>query len=33
MLSKHPALPFGIVIEIRPMEEAFDHRWQAEKAK
>jgi hypothetical protein len=32
VLSKHPALPFGIVLEIRPMEEAFDHRWQAQKA-
>src|SRR5262249_56892685 len=31
LLSKHPALPFGVGIEIRPIDEAFDRRWQAQQ--
>jgi hypothetical protein len=26
-LSKHPALPFGVVIEIRPIDEEISKRW------
>ena len=28
-LSQHPALPFGIVIEIRPIDEEISRRWEA----
>src|SRR5262245_49037966 len=31
LLSKHPALPFGVVIEIRPINEEVDRIWQAQK--
>ena len=27
-LSRHPALPFGIVIEIRPIDEEISRRWE-----
>lgn len=29
MLSKHPALPFGVAIEIRPIDEEINKRWEA----
>src|SRR5262245_44783010 len=29
MLSKHPALPFGVAIEIRPIHEEINKRWEA----
>jgi hypothetical protein len=29
LLSKHPALRFGVGIEIRPINEAMDLRWQS----
>jgi hypothetical protein len=32
MLSKHPALPFGVVIEIRPIDEAISELWEAKQA-
>jgi hypothetical protein len=28
MLSKHPALPFGLVIELRPIDEEISRRWE-----
>ena len=28
-LSQHPALPFGMVIEIRPIDEEISRRWEA----
>ncbi len=31
-LSKHPALPFGVVMEIRPINEEIDKIWEAELA-
>ena len=30
-LSKHPALPFGVVIEIRPVDERASKRWDDQK--
>ena len=29
LLSKHPALPFGVVMEIRPNHEEISRRWEA----
>jgi len=29
LLSTHPALPYGIVIEIRPVDEVMNARWEA----
>jgi hypothetical protein len=29
MLSKHPALPFGLTIELRPMDYEINRRWAA----
>jgi hypothetical protein len=29
LLSKHPALPFGVAIEIRPINEEVSRRWEA----
>ena len=29
LMSKHPALPFGVAIEIRPINEEANRRWQA----
>jgi hypothetical protein len=31
VLSAHPALRFGVVIEIRPIDEAMNARWDARK--
>jgi hypothetical protein len=31
VLSKHPALRFGVVIEIRPIDEEMNARWEARK--
>jgi hypothetical protein len=28
MLSKHPALPFGLAIELRPIDEEISRRWE-----
>jgi hypothetical protein len=28
LLSRHPALPFGVSIEIRPIDEEFDRLWR-----
>lgn len=33
LLSKHPALPFGVVMEIRPMDEAIARRWEAKQLR
>jgi hypothetical protein len=32
LLSTHPALRYGVVIEIRPVDEAMNARWEARKA-
>jgi hypothetical protein len=29
MLSRHPALPFGVVMEIRPINEEINRRWES----
>jgi len=29
LLSRHPALPFGVTIEIRPIDEEISRRWEA----
>jgi hypothetical protein len=29
-LSKHPALPFGVAIEIRPLAEEINQRWESQ---
>src|SRR5262249_27133282 len=31
MLSKHPALPFGVAIEIRPINEEINKIWEAKQ--
>jgi hypothetical protein len=31
MLSTHPALWYVVVIEIRPIDEAMNARWEAKK--
>jgi len=31
LLSKHPALRFGVVIEIRPIDEDMNARWEARR--
>jgi hypothetical protein len=28
MLSKHPVLPFGLAIELRPLDEEMNRRWE-----
>jgi hypothetical protein len=28
MLSKHPVLPFGLAIELRPLDEQMNRRWE-----
>jgi hypothetical protein len=33
VLAKHPALKFGVVIEIRPIDEEMNARWEARKAR
>jgi hypothetical protein len=33
LLSKHPALPFGVAMEIRPINEEIDRRWKAKQAR
>ena len=33
VLSKHPALRFSVVIEIRPIDEEMNARWEARKAR
>jgi hypothetical protein len=33
VLSKHPALKFGVAIEIRPIDEEMNARWEARKAR
>ena len=33
LLSGHPALRFGVVIEIRPVDEDMKARWDAKKAR
>ena len=33
VLCKHPALQFGVVIEIRPIDEEMNARWEAGKAR
>ena len=32
-LSQHPALPFGMVIEIRPIDEEISRRWEAKRGR
>jgi hypothetical protein len=29
-LSNHPALPFGVTIEIRPLAEDINKRWESQ---
>ena len=33
LLSKHPALPFGVVMEIRPINEEISMRWEAKQGR
>ena len=33
LLSKHPALPFGVAIEIRPIDEDINKRWKAKQGR
>jgi hypothetical protein len=33
VLSQHPALKFGVVIEIRPIDEEMNARWEVRKAR
>jgi hypothetical protein len=33
LLSRHPALPFGVAIEIRPVHEEMNKRWEAMKER
>jgi len=33
VLSKHPALKLGVVIEIRPIDEEMNARWEAREAR
>ena len=33
MLSTHPALPFGVAIEIRPIDEEINRRWEAKQGR
>jgi hypothetical protein len=33
LLSQHPALKLGVVIEIRPIDEEMNARWEARKAR
>jgi hypothetical protein len=33
LLSKHPALRFGVSIEIRPIDEEFTARWEARQTR
>ena len=33
LLSKHPALPFGVAIEIRPIDEEISRRWEAKQGR
>jgi len=32
-LSRHPALPFGVAIEIRPIDEETTRRWEAKQGR
>jgi hypothetical protein len=32
-LSRHPALPFGVAIEIRPLDEETNRRWEAKQGR
>lgn len=32
-LAKHPALPFGVAIEIRPINEEINRRWEAKQGR
>src|SRR5262249_38317355 len=32
-LSKHPALPFGVALEIRPIDEEISKRWEAKQRR
>jgi hypothetical protein len=33
MLSKHPALPFGLIIEIRPIDQETQTRWEIKQGR
>jgi hypothetical protein len=33
MLSKHPALPFGLAIELRPLDEQMNRRWETKHGR
>jgi len=33
MLSKHPALPFGLALEIRPLDEQMNQRWETKHGR
>jgi hypothetical protein len=33
VLSTHPALPYGIAIEIRPIDEEMNARWEARHSR
>jgi hypothetical protein len=33
MLSRHPALPFGVVMEIRPIHEEISKLWEAKQGR
>jgi len=32
LLSRHPELPFGVGIELRPIDEEMNARWEARQA-
>ncbi len=33
MLSKHPALPFGLALELRPLDEQMNRRWESKHGR
>jgi len=33
MLSKHPVLPFGLAIELRPLDEEMNRRWETKQGR
>ncbi|HEV3299076.1 MAG TPA: YciI family protein [Planctomycetaceae bacterium] len=33
MLSKHPVLPFGLAIELRPIDEEMNRRWENKQGR
>ena len=33
MLSKHPALPYGLALELRPLDEQMNRRWEIKQGR